>query len=172
MGACGTSASTKTGSAVCPKREEQSKPGARTITVAGRIRRLAIVLRRSLQKRRVGTVEKTAAGPPWKTLRVSHFPTASTAAGINLEVLCSKPKTRRKSHYPWTKNGGQVTHINGSGTDAISVKLDRAQPRFQSNPHCLGIDRIDDLTTLLDKACALIEGLGCVPNRRHLAVGC
>ena len=26
-------------------------------------------------------VEKTAAGPPWKTLRVSHFPTASAAAG-------------------------------------------------------------------------------------------
>jgi len=26
-------------------------------------------------------VEKTAASPPWKTLRVSHFPTASTAAG-------------------------------------------------------------------------------------------
>ena len=26
-------------------------------------------------------VEKTAAAPPWKTLRVSHFPTASTATG-------------------------------------------------------------------------------------------
>jgi len=25
-------------------------------------------------------VEKTRAGPAWKTLRVSHFPTASTAA--------------------------------------------------------------------------------------------
>jgi hypothetical protein len=29
------------------------------------------------------TVEKTAAAPPWKTLRVSHFPTASTATGMN-----------------------------------------------------------------------------------------
>ena len=28
-------------------------------------------------------VEKTAAAPPWKTLRVSHFPTASTATGMN-----------------------------------------------------------------------------------------
>jgi hypothetical protein len=28
-----------------------------------------------------GAVEKTAAPPPWKTLRVSHFPTATTAAG-------------------------------------------------------------------------------------------
>ena len=28
------------------------------------------------------TVEKTVAGPPWKTLRVSHFPTVSTATGI------------------------------------------------------------------------------------------
>jgi hypothetical protein len=26
-------------------------------------------------------VEKTAAPPPWKTPRVSHFPTATTAAG-------------------------------------------------------------------------------------------
>jgi hypothetical protein len=26
-------------------------------------------------------VEKTAAAPPWKTLRVSHFSTASAAAG-------------------------------------------------------------------------------------------
>jgi putative transposase len=43
---------------------------------------------------------------------VSHFPTASTAADINLEVLCSKPKTRRKSHYPWTKVGGQVTNAS------------------------------------------------------------
>jgi hypothetical protein len=29
------------------------------------------------------TVEKTAAAPPWKTLRVSHFPTVSTTTGIN-----------------------------------------------------------------------------------------
>jgi transposase len=29
------------------------------------------------------TVEKTAATPPWKTRCVSHFPTASTATGIN-----------------------------------------------------------------------------------------
>jgi len=28
-----------------------------------------------------GAVEKTAAPPPWKTLRVSHFPAATTAAG-------------------------------------------------------------------------------------------
>jgi putative transposase len=40
--------------------------------------------RKSSPRRRPGTVEKTAAGPPWKTLRVSHFPTATTAAGINL----------------------------------------------------------------------------------------
>jgi hypothetical protein len=28
-------------------------------------------------------------------------------------VLCSKPKTRRKSHYPWTKDGGQVIGLRG-----------------------------------------------------------
>lgn len=59
-------------------------------------------------KNGAGTVEKTAVKPPWKTLRVSHFPTASTAAVLNLEVVCSKLKTRRMSHYPWTKVGGQV----------------------------------------------------------------
>jgi putative transposase len=78
-------------------------------TNAGRTRRSAIAPRKSLQRRQPGTVEKTAAGPPWKTLRVSHFPTTSTAAGINLNLLCSTPKTRRKSHYPWTKYGGQVS---------------------------------------------------------------
>ncbi len=62
-------------------------------------------------KRRPGTVEKTAAEPPWKTLRVSHFPTVSTAAGLNLEVLCSKPQTRRMSHYDWTKDGGKSCSI-------------------------------------------------------------
>ena len=33
------------------------------------------------QTAREGAVEKTAAAPPWKTLRVSHFPPASAAAG-------------------------------------------------------------------------------------------
>jgi hypothetical protein len=27
-------------------------------------------------------VEKTGAAPPWKTLRVPHFPTATTTAGL------------------------------------------------------------------------------------------
>ena len=34
-----------------------------------------------IQRPRRRAVEKTAAAPPWKTLRVSHFPTASAAAG-------------------------------------------------------------------------------------------
>ena len=66
-------------------------------------------VRRSACGRRPRAVEKTRAAPAWKTLRVSHFPTASTAAVLNLKVLCSKPKTPRKSHYAWTKDGGQVT---------------------------------------------------------------
>jgi hypothetical protein len=28
-----------------------------------------------------------------------------------LEVLCSKPQTRRLSHYDWTKDGGQVNGV-------------------------------------------------------------
>lgn len=39
-----------------------------------------------------GLWKRRAAEPHWKTLRFSHFPTASTAAGLNLEVLCSKPQ--------------------------------------------------------------------------------
>jgi hypothetical protein len=27
-------------------------------------------------------------------------------------VLCSKPKTRRMSHHPWTRNGGQVINVD------------------------------------------------------------
>ncbi len=53
MGGCGTSASTKTGPAVWPKREGRSKPDDRATTNAGRIRRLAIV---------PGGVCKTARG--------------------------------------------------------------------------------------------------------------
>src|SRR5260370_4260385 len=77
-------------------------------------------------------MEKTAAKPPWKTLRVSHFPTASTATEINLEVLCSKPKTRRKSHYPWTKNGGQVTIISGVA-DSRSARKRQGGSRTDQN---------------------------------------
>src|ERR1019366_9315545 len=39
--------------------------------------------------------------------RDSHFPTAPTTADV-LQRPCPKTQTRRKSHYPWTKNGGQV----------------------------------------------------------------
>src|ERR1019366_10562791 len=53
---------------------------------------------------------------PWKRRSVeipqkardSHFPTAPTTADV-LQRPCPKTQTRRKSHYPWTKNGGQVT---------------------------------------------------------------
>jgi len=37
------------------------------------------IMQPNAARRRAG--EKTAAAPPWKTLRVSHFPTASAAAG-------------------------------------------------------------------------------------------
>ncbi|MBZ5506820.1 MAG: hypothetical protein LAO78_15295, partial [Acidobacteriia bacterium] len=60
---------------------------------------------------------------PWKTLRVSHFPTASTAAGLNLKVICSKPQTRRMSHYEWTKDGGQVTGESLSVTVGVNNRL-------------------------------------------------
>jgi hypothetical protein len=36
-------------------------------------------------------------------------------------VLCSKPKTRRKSHYPWIKDGGQVIAKDVSNGDAIWI---------------------------------------------------
>ena len=46
----------------------------------GRYSRLG-VLRSRNKTEAAKTVEKTAGGPPWKTLRVSHFPTVSTTAG-------------------------------------------------------------------------------------------
>src|ERR1700693_4849519 len=51
-------------------------------------------------------VEKTVASPPWKTLRVSHFPPASTTAAL-FRSLQWNPKLRRL-RYDWTQNGGQV----------------------------------------------------------------
>src|SRR5579863_900326 len=51
-------------------------------------------------------VEKTVASPPWKTLRVSHFPTAATTAALFRPLQWNqKPWELR---YDWTKNGGQV----------------------------------------------------------------
>jgi hypothetical protein len=38
--------------------------------------------------------------------RDSHFPTAPTAADVLLQRPRPKTQTRRKSHYPWTKNAG------------------------------------------------------------------
>jgi hypothetical protein len=59
-----------------------------------------------------GKVQKQTFPPsleiPQKA-RDSHFPTAPTAADVLLQRPRPKTQTRRKSHYPWTKNGGQVT---------------------------------------------------------------
>ena len=52
-------------------------------------------------------VEKTAAEPPWKTLRVSHFPTAPATVESAANLL--RCPTRRDSHYDWYKNGGQIS---------------------------------------------------------------
>jgi hypothetical protein len=60
--------------------------------------------RSSRKSRRRRAVEKTRAAPAWKTLRVSHFPTAPAAA-VPTAVICCP--TRRVSHYEWTKNGGR-----------------------------------------------------------------
>ncbi len=72
-------------------------------------------------------MEKTEAEPPWKTLRVSHFPTVSTAAGINLKVLCSKPQTRRMSHYEWGRDGGRSATWRTAG---IQGKLELQKAPF------------------------------------------
>jgi hypothetical protein len=67
---------------------------------------------KAVEKTRRGKVEKQTFPPRLEipqTARDSHFPTASTAAARLLQRQCPKTQTRRKSHYPWTKNGGQVT---------------------------------------------------------------
>src|SRR5512146_3024313 len=90
-----------------PGRRSQS--GSWTTTRHDPTPRSATGRQRSLpNRRRQQVVEKTRAAPAWKTLRVSHFPTASTATkGASLRLYWKTP-TRRKSHYPWTKNGGHV----------------------------------------------------------------
>src|ERR1700752_1665779 len=103
----------KTGFVIWPTLGRRSLSGSRTITKHGHTRRLAIGPRKSSQKRRRRAVEKTVAPPPWKTLRVSHFSPATTAARASLPCPFWSSKTRRKSHYLWTKNGGQVRGLLG-----------------------------------------------------------
>src|ERR1019366_1056619 len=65
----------------------------------------------AVEKTLRGKVQKQTFPPsleiPQKA-RDSHFPTAPTAADVFLQRPRPKTQTRRKSHYPWTKNGGQV----------------------------------------------------------------
>src|SRR3990170_8556002 len=86
----------------------KSRPGGWTTTRYGRTARWGIGRRKNLRRPRA--VEKTVASPPWKTLRVSHFPTATTTAGL-FQPLYLNPKPWRL-HYDWTKNGGQVINPN------------------------------------------------------------
>src|ERR1019366_2025782 len=69
--------------------------------------------RPAVEKTLRGKVQKQTFPPsleiPQKA-RDSHFPTAPTTADV-LQRPCPKTQTRRKSHYPWTKNGGQVTSL-------------------------------------------------------------
>jgi hypothetical protein len=72
-------------------------------TPCGRTARWGTGRRKNLP--RPMAVEKTVASPPWKTLRVSHFPPAATAALFRPLQWSQKPWELR---YDWTKNGGQV----------------------------------------------------------------
>ena len=93
----------KTGSPAWPTPGRRSKNGGR-ITISGvRTARWAIGRPRSSRSnRRPRAMEKTAIQPPWKTLRVYHFPTAPAAVALSCP-------THRDSHYDWTKNGGHIT---------------------------------------------------------------
>src|SRR3990172_9054649 len=91
-------------------RARGSRPGGWTTTRYGRTARWGIGRRKNLRRPRA--VEKTVASPPWKTLRVSHFPTATTTAGL-FQPLYLNPKPWRL-HYDWTKNGGQVSRATKS----------------------------------------------------------
>ena len=67
---------------ICLKRGGRSRRGGRNITKSGRTAVWDTARRRSSRAQWAAqkAVEKTGAAPPWKTLRVSHFPTATTAA--------------------------------------------------------------------------------------------
>ena len=55
------------------------------------------------------------------------LPTAPTTAARCLQRQCQTNQTRRKSHYPWTKNGGQVIRGNHLGAQMRVIKFAACQ---------------------------------------------
>src|SRR5579883_2071775 len=84
-------------------RARSSNSGGGTTTRNVHTRRWATGRRRSLQQNgRASTEREWGKGPQTPAPCPTHpSPLRSQRCGEN--------KTRRKSHYPWTKNGGQVT---------------------------------------------------------------
>ena len=60
--------------------------------------------RSNFEPRATGTVEKSAPPGPWKTLRVSHFPTASTTA-----IICPIPHSRGGPKFGGRSRGLEVS---------------------------------------------------------------
>jgi hypothetical protein len=56
-----------------------------------------------------------------------------------LQRPCPKTQTRRKSHYPWTKNGGQVSQANDQQCAMARPILCRAEVKY--DPQNSGYNR-------------------------------
>src|SRR5579864_5957636 len=77
-------------------------------------------------------MEKRVATPPWKTLRVFHFPTA-TATAMSLSPGCRKA---RSSYYDACGNRGQVRRSNPWENSQIESDSDQCHSHLEwSRPH-------------------------------------
>ena len=83
-------------------RERRSRPGGATTTKCGRTRRSVIPHPRSSPKRSAASSGCARMAPP-------DGAASSAGESVIAEVKRWRTRNRRKSHYPWTKDGGQVT---------------------------------------------------------------
>src|SRR5450755_5035620 len=93
----------KTGSAVWPTRERRSPGGSRTTTKRGRTAACSTVRPRSLLR------SQRQASTPRMWGKEPQTPAPCPTPPSPLRQTSGANKNRRKSHYPWTNDGGQVT---------------------------------------------------------------
>ena len=91
------------------------------ITTTSHTRRWMTARRRS--SRGSAAEEKTAAKPPWKTLRVSHFPSARRRLGqapclrhsLELQYAQTSPSTRAKPNHAGRDFQSPLVQFSGAG---------------------------------------------------------
>src|SRR5579871_6993364 len=98
-------------------RARSSNSGGGTTTRNVHTRRWATGRRRSLQQNgRASTEREWGKGPQ------TPAPCPTPPSPLRSQ-RCGANKTRRKSHYPWTKNGGQVKKMPHPDTAALFSRI-------------------------------------------------